>query len=221
MNNSNMVAKYFKKQNDVMYAGYVSELEPLSDPELFFAGATLTCLKDVFCNSLLPFGDMKPGCKRLPYLLHIEDMEIESFNFDQPCVKGDSFTQWFNLDHSLSMLTKKHGGSLGTNCAELHCPFQVSKKYNSSVTVLPNDMLMPIHTVHCEQKNNNNLASNFGHKIHTEHMTFPESGSTTEGISDASHTSCFTGKERNVIMDNFLTSLSLANKLIANKTSLL
>lgn len=33
MNSSNMVAKYFKKQNNVMYAGYVSELEPLSDPE--------------------------------------------------------------------------------------------------------------------------------------------------------------------------------------------
>lgn len=39
--------------------------------------------------------------------------------------------------------------------------------------------------------------------------------------ADASHTSCFIDKGRNVVMDNFFTSLSLANKLIAKKTGLL
>lgn len=39
--------------------------------------------------------------------------------------------------------------------------------------------------------------------------------------ADASQRSSFTGNKRNVIMDNSFTSLSPANKLIANKTSLL
>lgn len=69
----------------------------------------------------------------------------------------------------------------------------------------------------------NYLATNLGHQIHREHISLTRRPCSTSKrlCADASHTSCFTGKGRNVVMDNFFTSLSLVKQLNAKKTSLL
>lgn len=81
-------------------------------------------------------------------------MWIESFDFYLPHVKGDNFTQWLELDHAVCAFWQREMTVelLGANCAEVQWLFKARKKHNSWQTVLPNDMSMPIHPVHCKQK---------------------------------------------------------------------
>ncbi len=78
---------------------------------------------------------------------------------------------------------------------------------------------MPIHPAHCEQENN--LVSNYGHQIHTAHISrmYGDFGLPVKDGVVMHLTSCFTGQREIVIMDDFFTSLSPVNKLIASKTS--
>lgn len=59
------------------------------------------------------------------------------------------------------------------------------------------------------------LESNFGHQIHAEHTSLARRDPALLVCVDESHTS-----GRNVIMENFFTSLCRTNKIIANETSL-